>query len=482
MTTHIEAYMYINGDWVGTENRQITPVTNPATGEVCGTVPNATIADVDMALHAARTAFQVYSQWSPHQRAKLLCNIADRIRSRCTDLAMVMTLEQGKPLNEAVGEIEKLADTFDFYGAEAPRIHGEIIPNADTRIHSFVQREPIGVVGAITPWNYPAELIGWKLAAALAAGCSIVIKPPALTPLCPFKIVGCVDDAGTPAGLVNMVMGKGSVVGQHLVESPLVDKIAFTGSSATGLGIQQSLQQVKRISLELGGNCPMVVTQHAHIADAVKGAVRRAFRNCGQICIAINRIYVHRSVHDDFITQLAAATEALVVDNGMDNPAADMGAICSDEVLHKTQTHLQDALTKGAVLVAGGHAPQGKKFASGMFFRPTVVTDCNHSMSVMVEETFGPLVGVMAYDHTQQCIDHMNDTPYGLASYVFSTDMAEIKTISNGLHYGNVAVNTVDAGIINAPYGGWKQSGIGVEHARQGMLEYLNYKHIRVKI
>ncbi len=482
MDMPIKGHMYINGAWVSGNNRDITPVTNPATGTICGTVPTATIADVDMALHSAHKAFKDYAMWSPHARAKLLHKIAHTIRSRANDIGTVMTMEQGKPINEATGEIQKLADAFDFYAEESTRIHGHIIANSDTSIHSFVDREPIGVVGAITPWNYPAELIGWKLAATLAAGCAIVIKPPELTPLSPFKIMQCIDDADTPAGLVNMVMGKGSVIGQHLVESPLVDKIAFTGSSETGLRIQQSLQQVKPISLELGGNCPMVVTVTANLTDAVTGAVRRAFRNCGQICIAINRIYVHRCVYDDFIHRLATATDILVVDNGIDNPNADMGAICSPEVLTKTQIHLQDALKKGAKLVAGGHPPQGEKFKQGMFFCPTVIKDCDHSMLVMTTETFGPLVGVMPYDDIHGCIELMNDTPYGLASYVYSTDMGEIKSFSRGLQYGNVAINNVDAGIMNAPYGGWKQSGIGVEHAREGMLEYLKYKHIRLKI
>ena len=472
--------MYINGEWL--DGRDTTAVYNPATGEHCGTVPKGGTDDTDKAIKSAHQAFDDYAQWAPARRAKLLIKLANIVRERASELGRIMTMEQGKPVNEATGEIQKLADAFDFYGAEATRVHGEIIPNEDTSTNSYVHREPVGVVGAITPWNYPAELIGWKLAAALAAGCTIVIKPPELTPLCALKIMECVHDAGVPAGVVNMVTGKGSVVGQHMIESPLVDKIAFTGSSETGLRIQQSLKDIKHLSLELGGNCPMMVSQHADIDHAVAGAVRRSFRNCGQICIAINRIYVHRSVYDDFIKKFTVATDALVVDNGLENPSADMGAICSEDVLHKTQNHMQDALDKGAKLVAGGHVPKGEKFKNGMFFRPTIVADCNHTMDVMTKETFGPLVGVMPYDEVQQCVDLMNDTPYGLASYLFSENMNEIHTVSKKLRYGNVAVNTVDAGVMNAPYGGWKQSGIGVEHAREGMLEYLNYKHVRIKV
>ena len=476
----IHAKMYINGTWIGNDNTKT--VYNPADNTPCGTVPIADTEQVEQALQSARMAFMDFSKWSPVRRSKLLSKIGKIVRNRAKPIGRIMTIEQGKPLYEAIGEIHKLADSFDFYGAEATRIHGEIIASEDTDIYSFVSREPIGVVAAITPWNYPAELIGWKVCAGLAAGCTIVIKPPTLTPLCPIAIMECIHDAGVPAGVVNLVTGGGSTVGQYLIEHPLVDKIAFTGSSATGLHIQQSLQDIKRVSLELGGNCPMAVTKSADLDSAVAGAVRRSFRNCGQICIAINRIYVHHSIYKEFLEKFANATRKLVVDNGLTNPSADMGAICSAEVLEKTKSHMQDAISKGANLVAGGNVPTGEQYKNGMFFRPTIVADCTHDMHIMREETFGPIVGVMCYQDDRMCVDLMNDTPYGLASYVYSQDIHQIKQFSRQLHYGNVAINTVDAGIINAPYGGWKQSGIGVEHGRAGMLEYFNYKHTRIKI
>lgn len=471
--------MLINGQWIEGAGERIE-VFNPARGTVVGTVPHATSAEVDAALNAARTAFLTWSREPPMARARRLKRAAEIIADQTDNLARLMTSEQGKPVREAAGEISKLADTFEFYAAEATRVFGEIIPNDENAFQSLVLREPIGVVAAISPWNYPAELIGWKLAAGLAAGCTFVVKPPALTPLTPLAITACLTEAGLPAGAVNMITGGGATVGQHMIESPVPDKIAFTGSSQVGLRIQQSSKTIKRMSLELGGNCPMIVTETANLEDAVKGAARRSFRNCGQICIAINRIYVARDIYDVFLAKLRKAADALVVDDGLKNPDADLGALCSREPLEKTKAHIADALANGARLVCGGGAPAAPHLKNGYFFRPTVLADCTHAMKVMTEETFGPLVGIAAFDKNEAAVRLANDTPYGLASYVYTKNLDETRYFMRYLDYGNVAVNNVDAGIINAPYGGWKQSGVGVEHGREGLLEYLNFKHVRI--
>lgn len=474
----LDGTLYIDGKFsTGTGTR--LPVMNPATGEVIGHIAAATSDEINTAISAAHTAFRSWSKALPKTRATALHRLGDLIAADALNMAMIMTAEQGKPVNEAKGEILKLAEACHFYAEEATRVHGEIIPNDQPGFQSLVVREPIGVVGAITPWNYPAELVGWKLCASLAAGCTIVIKPAELTPFTALAIAQKCTEAGIPAGVVNVLTGKGSQVGQALVEHPQVAKIAFTGSSAIGLHIQQSCPQVKRMSLELGGNCPLIVTASADVDAAVKGAARRSFRNCGQICIAINRIYVHRSVYEEFVTKLAAAADALSVDNGLENPSADLGAMASAEPLNKTRSHLEDALAKGARLAAGGKAPEGDQYTKGHFFRPTVVADCNHSMQVMTEETFGPLVGVAVFDTLDEAIGYANDTPYGLAAYCYARDLTEIHTISAYLDYGNVAINNVDAGIMNAPYGGRKQSGVGYEHGREGLLEYFNFKHVR---
>lgn len=475
----LEGALFIDGEFrKGTGAR--LPVENPANGEIIGHIAAATPAEIEAAVSAARRAFRLWSAERPKTRARALHRLGELIAEDALNMAKIMTSEQGKPLNEAKGEILKLAEACHFYAEEATRVHGEIVPNEQHGFQSLVVREPVGVVGAITPWNYPAELVGWKLCASLASGCTIVIKPAEITPFTALAIAEKCAEAGIPAGVVNVLTGKGSLIGQALVEHPQVDKIAFTGSSAVGLHIQQSCPQVKRLSLELGGNCPMIVTASADIPAAVKGAVRRGFRNCGQICIAVNRIYVHRSVYDDFVSQIGAEADRLVLGNGLEMPDADLGAMASAEPLNKTRGHLNDALEKGARLIAGGKAPEGAHYAAGYFFRPTVVADCTHEMQVMTEETFGPLVGIMPFDRVEEAIALANDTPYGLASYVYVRDLTEIHTLSAALDYGNVAINNVDAGIMNAPYGGRKQSGVGYEHGREGLLEYFNFKHIRL--
>lgn len=480
MLENLNGKLILDGRLVAAKQATIE-VQDPATGETIGVIGSADQSEVDAAVTAARRAFPDWAALAPRERSFYLHRLGDLIAVDADVLAELMTREQGKPVNEARGEIMKLAETCHFYAEEATRVHGETIPNDTTEFDSAIVREPIGVVGAITPWNYPAELVGWKLCGALAAGCTIVIKPAEITPFTALGIGAKCIDAGIPAGVVNVVTGPGSVVGQMLVEHAGIDKIAFTGSSKVGLHIQRSVTNVKRMALELGGNCPMIVTRTANLAAAVKGAARRSFRNCGQICIAVNRIYVQRSLYDDFLDALAKAAEGMIVANGLRNPAADMGAMASAEPLAKTREHLKDALAKGARLLAGGAAPKGAEYERGYFFRPTVVADCTHEMKIMTEETFGPIVGVAPFDGLDEAIAKANDTHYGLASYVYARDADEIRYLSRRLDYGNVAVNNVDAGIINAPYGGRKQSGIGYEHGREGLLEYTNFKHVRTR-
>lgn len=475
----LSAVIFVDGAFRSVE-KPLLSVENPATGKVIGQIPACDSSNVEHAVASARRALPDWSAQPARQRAQALHRLGDLIAADADEMARIMTIEQGKPLNEARGEILKLAEACHFYAEEATRVHGEIVPNDKGGYQSLVVREPIGVVGAITPWNYPAELVGWKLCASLAAGCTIIIKPAELTPFTGLAIAEKTAEAGIPPGVVTVLTGTGACVGQALVEHPGVDKIAFTGSSAVGLHIQKSCPQVKRLSLELGCNCPMIVSEHGDLEAAVTGATRRGFRNMGQICIAINRIYVARSVYEDFISRLGAAADALIIGNGLEVPDADLGAMASAEPLEKTRAHLVDAMTRGARLVTGGQPPEGAAFADGHFFRPTVVADCTREMRVMNEETFGPLIGVAPYDDLNEAIASANDTPYGLAAYVYSRDLTEVHRVAAELDYGNVAINNVDAGIMNAPYGGRKQSGIGYEHGREGLLEYFNFKHVRL--
>lgn len=479
----MQAYlMLLDGDWVDSTSKQYIEVNNPATAEIFARVPKATPDEVAQALEAAQSAFPEWAGRSPQQRSNYLWQASDILEERKEKIGRLITQEQGKPLKEAIGEVEKAVEMLRYYAEEGKRAYGMIVANQDPQDQSLIVKQPVGVVAALSPWNYPVELTGWKAAAALAAGCTIVAKPPSLTPLSPLEYWRCLFDAGIPKGVINCVTGSGETVGRQLVRSPILQKIAFTGSLEVGLDIQeQSKDTIRKISLELGGQCPLIISKNCDLISAVKGAVRRSFRNMGQICIAINRIYVHEAIHETFLEEFARQTQKLTIANGLEKPDADVGPMASPEGLAKSKKHIEDALAKGARLVCGGKRPEGSEFEKGYFFEPTILADANHEMLLMTEETFGPVVGVMTYRSLDEAIKLANDTPYGLAAYVYTNDLHEMEKASKQLEAGSVAVNNVDAGIINAPYGGWKQSGIGFEHGHEGLEEYLHLKHIRIR-
>jgi succinate-semialdehyde dehydrogenase/glutarate-semialdehyde dehydrogenase len=474
--------MLIDGDWVDSESREYIEVVNPADEDVFAEVPRATENEVNQALKAARTAFPAWAGLSAFQRAEYLWRAADNLNERKENIGRLMTREQGKPLKAAIGEIEKGVEMLRYYAEEGKRAYGQIVANEDSMDQSLIIKQPAGVVAALSAWNYPVELTGWKAAAALAAGCTIVAKPPSLTPLSPLEYWRCLFDAGIPAGVINAVTGAGATVGRQLVKSPLSQKVAFTGSLKVGLDIQdQAKETIKKISLELGGQCPMIVSNHSDLAAAVKGAVRRSFRNMGQICIAINRIYVHEDVYEAFLSDFKKETLKLTIADGIAKPESDLGPMANRQGLEKTKHHIEDALKKGARLICGGKRPPGTEFQKGYFFEPTIVADTNHEMLIMTEETFGPAVGVMPCSSLSEAIELANATPYGLAAYACTNDLHEMHKLSQALQAGSVAVNNVDAGIMNVAYGGWKQSGIGHEHGHEGLAEYLNLKHVRIR-
>jgi succinate-semialdehyde dehydrogenase/glutarate-semialdehyde dehydrogenase len=478
MTSGQPQSFYIDGRWTDAGVTEWRDVVNPATEAVLARVAQAGPGHVDHAVAAARRAFPAWRDLGPFARAEILREIGGQVARRRDAIGRAMTAEQGKPLNEALGEVDKLAKTFAYYAEEAVRILGQTVPNEEPGHLSLVEKEPIGVAAAIAPWNYPAELIGWKLGAGLAAGCTLVVKPSEWTPLTAIGIFECLDAAGVPAGVVNLVTGDGRT-GQALVSHPGIDKIAFTGSQAVGEEIFRTMGGIKSVSLELGGTCPLVVAPSADLAAAVKGATRRGFRNMGQVCIAINRIYVHRPLYDRFVEDLVAAVRRLRIGDGLADPAADLGPMTNAAGIAKVEAHVRDALTKGARLGCGGHRPADR--ASGYFYEPTVLADCTPDMLVMHAETFGPVVGVAPYDDLDEAIESANDSPYGLAAYAYARDVGEIFALSRRLFFGSVAINTVDAGTINAPYGGRRASGIGYEHGREGMEGYLVLKHVRVR-
>jgi succinate-semialdehyde dehydrogenase/glutarate-semialdehyde dehydrogenase len=474
--------MLINGEWVDCSDGTYIEVENPAIQECFGRVPASSGSDIDAAVKAAHSAFKDWSRLSPEKRAGYLMKAGDLVLERKEEIARLMTSEQGKPLNEARGEVIKGAEILHYYAEEGKRVLGRVVPGYDPTTTSYVIYEPVGVAAAISPWNYPIELVGWKVGGALAAGCTIVVKPPSETPLSPTAYIKCLVDAGIPKGVVNVVFGRGDTAGPRLIEHPLVKKVAFTGSNEVGRAVVKlCAEHMKKLSLELGGHCPLIASDKCSLEEAVRGAVRRTFRNMGQICIAINRIYVQKNIYDRFLKSFVNMTGKLIIANGLENPAADLGPMANRSGVEKTLEHIEDAKRKGATIAYGGGKPIGKEYEKGHFFTPTVITDVTHDMLVMKEESFGPIVGVMPYNSIDEAIEYANSTKYGLASYVYTDDIHEADEFIHNLESGNVALNNPDAGVINAPYGGFKESGMGYEHGPEGLEQYLAAKHVRVR-
>jgi succinate-semialdehyde dehydrogenase/glutarate-semialdehyde dehydrogenase len=442
-------------------------------------VPKAKNTDVKNAINEADKAFQKWSNLSPFKRGEYLREASRNVRKNSRKIAELMTKEQGKPLDEAEGEVIKGANILQYYAEEGERVYGRIIANENTDTESKVIYQPIGVAAAISPWNYPIELLAWKIAGALAAGCSIVAKLPSETPLSPFEFIKCIEDAGIPKGVINAITGSGSEIGPVLINDSKVKKVAFTGSTEVGRNVlKNSVDSLTKVSLELGGSLPMVITKDCDLNEAVKGAVYRSFRNMGQICIAVNRIYVDADIYDDFLIKFKEETEKLEIGDGLKDKC-DVGPMCSLAGIETTKKHIDDALQKGAEIITGGEAPSGDKFKRGYFYKPTIIKDVNHDMLVMKEETFGPAVGVMPFDNLEQAIQLANDTKYGLAAIVYTNDLYKAERLSKKIEAGNVSINNPSPGVLNAPYGGWKDSGFGHEHGPEGLYEYLLIKHIR---
>jgi len=446
--------MLIDGKWVRANSKESFEVKNPATGEVLALVPKGDREDAKKALVAASKAFPTWAATPSSKRAGFMKKTAQIIRERCDEIAKTLTKEQGKPLNEAKGEVRSAADAIEYFAEEAHRMLGEIIPTSSAKRRSLVIKQPVGPVAAIGPWNYPVSLLSWKIGPALIAGCTVVIKPSSLTPLSVIEFVNCFMDAEIPQGVINLVTGPGSTVGNELVENPIARKIAFTGETATGKEIMRRASSgVKRLSLELGGNCPLIVCDDANVEAAVKGGVYRAFRNMGQVCNSINRIYVDEKLFDRFISYFVEMTEKLRIGNGLEEPDVDLGPMVSDEQRKHVIEHIEDAVKKGAKIECGGRIPQGEKFKNGFFLEPTVLTNVNHDMRVMKEETFGPVAPIMAVSNFEEAVELANSTPYGLVSYVYTRDIKRAFWIAENLECGTVGINNVSGGEVPYPYG-----------------------------
>lgn len=472
--------LFIGGKWIDAESGETDAVINPATGEIIAHVARGKAADAEKAIEAAAAAFPDWSETSPDLRAGIMRKIADKIIEQADRLARIMTLEQGKPLAQARGEVLAGAESVRWYAEELRRIYGETIPGPNGQLF-LVQKEPLGVVGAITPWNFPSSMITRKISPAVAAGNTVVLKPSPETPLSAIALAAIFQEAGLPDGVVNLVTGDAPAIGGVLTGSDTVRKIAFTGSTAVGKKLfGQSAETVKKVSLELGGHAPFIVFEDAEVDQVVTDLVTAKYRNNGQVCTSPNRIFVHESILGPFTEQLTAAVKKVKVGNGLDE-GIEAGPLIREDAITKIDRQIADAVKKGASVAVGGSRLTDGDFAKGYFYAPTVLTGVTNKMKIFYEETFGPVIPVIAFSDTDEVIAMANDTLYGLASYFYTSDLKRIAKVSRKLQYGMVGVNSNAVAFPQAPFGGIKHSGIGRENGHQGIDDYVNVKFIHLK-
>ena len=470
--------LYINGEWVG-ENLEELNVVNPANGQIVGSVPIGGEEEANVAIDAAYDAFQSWSQTTAYERAVYLKKLYELMIEYRDELAQVMTMEMGKPINESIGEVTNAAAFLEWFAEEGKRVYGEILPTHTTSKRLQVWKKPVGVVAAITPWNFPAAMLARKMGPALAAGCTIVIKPSSESPLTAIKMIELCEKAGFPKGVINLVTGSSSKIGKAIMENEKVRKITFTGSTEVGkILIEQSAHQVKRLSLELGGHAPLIVLNDANIDLAVKGAISSAFRNTGQTCVCANRIYVQSGIHDEFVEKFSEAVSQLKVGNGAD-VNVDIGPLINQASLEKVAHHVEDALSKGASLMTGGKLITKD---GGTFYAPTVISNADPSMVIMKEETFGPVAPIQKVETVEEAIVLANDTPYGLAAYVFTDSVARGTRLIEQLNFGIVGWNDGTPSAVQAPFGGMKESGVGREGGREGIEAFLESQYVSIAI
>ncbi len=467
--------MIINGEDVGEGLKEIE-VINPATDELVGTVPMGGEKEAILAVDAAYDAFKEWSKLSAYERSSFVRKWHDLIDEQVEDIAKIMTEEQGKPLKEARGEMNYANGFMSWYAEEGKRIYGETIPATQQDKRLFVHKQPVGVTAVITPWNFPAAMITRKVAPALAAGCTVVIKPAKLTPLTAIKLVQLAEKAGIPKGVVNVVTGDSKAIGEAWLADTRVRKITFTGSTEVGKTLMSgAADTVKKISLELGGHAPAIVMADSDLDKAADGVLAAKYRNAGQTCVCVNRVYVHESIADAFTKKLVEKASRLKVGNGLDE-GTDIGPLIDKDALKKVLHHVEDAKEKGAGVVLGG------KSAGGLFFEPTILTNVSDDMICMNEETFGPITPITTFKIEDEAITRANDSIYGLAAYVFTENIASGIRICEQLEYGIVGLNDGGPSTPQAPFGGFKQSGLGREGGHHGMDEFLEVKYISVGI
>jgi len=465
---------FVGGQWEGAKDGKVKEVFNPANGQLIGTVPNLGADATRRAIDAANRALPEWRARTAKERAQILRKWFDLMMANQEDLAILMTVEQGKPLLESRGEIAYAAAFIEWFGEEGKRAYGDVIPSHGRDKRIVVLKQPIGVTAAITPWNFPAAMIARKVAPALAAGCTMVIKPSELTPYSAFAMCVLAERAGVPAGVVSVITGDSRPIGAELTSNPVVRKLSFTGSTPVGkLLMSQCSTNVTKVSLELGGNAPFIVFDDADLDAAVAGAIASKYRNAGQTCVCANRLYVQSGIYDRFAEKLAQTVKGMKIGDGLD-PDTKIGPLIEEKAVKKVEEHVADALSKGAKIMIGGKRGEGP----GTFYAPTVLTNVTADMLPMREETFGPVAPLMKFNTDEEALMLANNTEFGLASYFYSRDIQRVWRIAEGLESGMVGIND---GIIStevAPFGGVKESGIGREGSKYGLEEYMEIKYL----
>jgi len=465
---------YIDGRWVDADDKSTLDVINPVNQEIIGQVPNCGAEETNVAINAAAEAQKKWQKYPAKEKASILRDFYDLLCSNQDDLAKILTYEQGKPLAEAIGEIAYSASFIEWFAEEAKRVYGDLIPGHMHDRRTLVIKQPVGVVASITPWNFPSAMLARKVGPALATGCSLVCKPAKQTPFSALAFAYLAEEAGVPKGLLNVLTGNAQTIGKALTDSEVVRKLTFTGSTEIGkMLLKECANTVKRVSMELGGHAPFIVFEDADIEAAIQGAIAAKYRNSGQTCVCANRIYVHEDVYEEFSKGFTKEAGKLKTGQGFD-PSTDQGPLIDEAALAKVEEHVADAKNHGGQIVLGGQPHE----LGGLFYKPTVIKDANDQMLVSYEETFGPVAPLFSFSSEEEVIERANNTPFGLASYFYTRDLAKSWRVSEQLEYGIVGLNT---GIIStemAPFGGIKESGMGREGSKYGIDDYLEIKYV----
>ena len=465
---------YIDGRWVDADDKSTLEVINPVNQEIIGHVPNCGADETSVAINAAAAAQKKWQKYPAKEKASILRNFYDLLCSNQDDLAKILTYEQGKPLAEAIGEIAYSASFIEWFAEEAKRVYGDLIPGHMHDRRTLVIKQPVGVVASITPWNFPSAMLARKVGPALATGCSLVCKPAKQTPFSALAFAYLAEEAGVPKGLLNVLTGNAQTIGKALTDSEVVRKLTFTGSTEVGkMLLKECAKTVKRVSMELGGHAPFIVFEDADIEAAVEGAIAAKYRNAGQTCVCANRIYVHEDIYEEFSEGFTKEAGKLKTGQGFD-PSTDQGPLIDEAALAKVEEHVADAKNHGGQITLGGQPHK----LGGLFYEPTVIKGANDEMLVSYEETFGPVAPLFSFSSEEEVIERANNTPFGLASYFYTSDLAKSWRVSEQLEYGIVGLNT---GIIStemAPFGGIKESGMGREGSKYGIDDYLEIKYV----